>query len=294
MIGASRPPVVECPTPNPLRLFRQGYAPLRQSSFQISKRVEGLVYQQFVAERPQTLGRLQLRTVGGQLHQLQRRPLLQGPDIRSDVPARLIQHQQDLCLTPAHKSFEHTPKRVRVDARSQPELGLAALGTDKTLDVEPLLTRSHHHARTLAVPCPHAAQDGLEPDTVLVHRPAFDRALRLAGSTTAARLAHLGDGVFFKSFLQGSIRFLVTRARCLCCEAQAHEIIPATLIVYLLTPGLLLNPAGDLRSRPRPSIGCLPASRKRASSCCCSSERIVVSPGWAWRRSRSPSGPAPL
>ena len=97
------------------------------------------------------------------------------------VPARLIQHQEQVFLWPdslfAGERREREGKGCGIDRRQEQPTGLAALGLHKPIQIHPLITRSDHgpHAGPLA--CPDAAQDWFETDAVFILTPQFNARL---------------------------------------------------------------------------------------------------------------------
>ena len=97
------------------------------------------------------------------------------------VPARLIEHQEQVFLWPhplfVSESCEREGKGRSIDRRHEKPTGLSAPGMHKPIQIYPLIARSDHgpHAGPLAGP--DAAQDRLETDAVLILTPQFNACL---------------------------------------------------------------------------------------------------------------------
>jgi hypothetical protein len=130
----------------------------------------------FIGERPEPLGGLQLRGVGGQgnevdaLWHLHRLP---------GMPAGPIQDQGNLLLwSRSHipgKGGEHLTEESSGDRREEPPLGLAGGGTHEATDIEPLVALLDRSKRALADGCPDATNERKEPNAMLIGGPELDR-----------------------------------------------------------------------------------------------------------------------
>ena len=60
------------------------------------------------------------------------------------------------------------------DRRQEPPFGVPSGGTDKATDVEPLVALLHGSNRSLPDRCPDPANEGKQPDPMLVRRPELD------------------------------------------------------------------------------------------------------------------------
>ena len=138
------------------------------------------VGQRLIGQWPEMLRRLQFGGVGRQEDEVDAcRDLNRLPG----VPARAIEHQQDLlggtCPHIPSKGGEHLAEDERGDGREEPPLGCPRAGTDEATDIEPLVALLDGGDRPPAFRCPDPPDQGQEPDPMLVGRPEFDLGCRM-------------------------------------------------------------------------------------------------------------------
>jgi len=134
---------------------------------------------------PKGLGRLQLGRVGRQEYEAD----ALGDDERLGVPARTVEDEDDDPVAAgarlASEEREGVLKEVLVDAGREVPEALAGGRRDEGGDVEPLEAVVATGDRALAARRPDPAEDGLQPDAVLVGGEDLDcragMALRLLG-----------------------------------------------------------------------------------------------------------------
>ncbi len=82
------------------------------------------------------------------------------------MPARAVEDEGDALADPGPDG---------ADGRQEEPIRVARRRPDEGVDVGPVVARLDGGDRALAERCPDAAQDRLEADAVLVHRPRLDR-----------------------------------------------------------------------------------------------------------------------
>jgi len=163
----------------------EGNATFSNDGVEVGEGVEVLVDDWFVDVDPKGLGRLQLGRVGRQEHEAD----ALGDDERLGVPARTVEDEDDDPVAAgarlASEEREGVLKEVLVDAGREVPEALAGGRRDEGGDVEPLEAVVATGDRALAARRPDPAEDGLQPDAVLVGGEDLDcragMALRLLG-----------------------------------------------------------------------------------------------------------------
>src|SRR4051795_2501476 len=150
---------------------------------EISKRLEILVGERLIQNRPEVFGGLKLGGVWGQVD---------GPDpirnsqVRRSVPAGVVEPEDDDAIPSrpgltGKQGQEPCEERLRDPVRHIPE-GLARGRLHEGGDVQPLVAVMTHRDRPLTFGRPNPAQDRLQPNAVLIRGPDLDRRGRVLGS----------------------------------------------------------------------------------------------------------------
>ncbi len=157
----------------------EGDAARRLGIFEFVDRGEMAIGQCCVRQRPEVLGWLQLRRIGGQEEQMH---VLGHTQPHTRVPARPVQHEHDLLgRAGAHRLGERRQLRLKerdVDGRGQVEDGPSGGRMDEANEVAPLEPMLDRREGALPVEAPDLVEDRLQPDAVLVNGPEFDLRLR--------------------------------------------------------------------------------------------------------------------
>jgi len=153
---------------------------------------EVLVGEGLVDVDPEGLGRLQLRGVGGQVDEAD---ALGDRQARGGVPAGAVEDEEDDPVGAgarlAGEEREGLGEELLVDAGADVPEALAGGGRDEGGDVEPLEAVVATGDRTLALRRPDPADDGLQPDAVLVGGEDLDRRAGMALRFLRNRLGEL-------------------------------------------------------------------------------------------------------
>ena len=154
-------------------------AAFRHHGVQRAGRLELLVDDRFVYERPQPFSRLQFRRKGWQEHQTD---AVRDTKIRGSVNACVVENQDNAALAfdagLAGERRQHRFEHRLADAIEQVPDCLAAGRLNDGDDVEPEKAMVPERNRTLADRRPDAATDRLQTDAMLVGGPDFNRAAR--------------------------------------------------------------------------------------------------------------------
>ncbi len=163
---------------------------------QFIKVTEWAVHQHFIGERPQVFGWLQRGGVGRQPHHVQPSWDLH---VAADMPTGLIQDKHTLLVTtelPVRgKRAQGEAKHLRVHRRYQQPKGVSRCRLDEGVEIAPLLALLHSRDRALAFARPDPAQERLEADALLIHRPQFELC---RGMRRSHRLDRGGSAVILK------------------------------------------------------------------------------------------------
>ena len=160
-------------------LLHERDAALADNVVEVLDRLEVRVDQRLIDELPQMLGRLQLGTVRGLVHE----PDTVGhAEVFRAVPAGVVDLDDGAPLlagTDRLGKVGEDPLEIRFADVVRDVPHRAAGGRlDKAMNVEPFVAMVAERNRTLAFRRPHAARDRLQADPMLVHRPGFDRRAR--------------------------------------------------------------------------------------------------------------------
>ncbi len=137
-----------------------------------------LVDQRFVRQWPQPFSRLQFWRVG-------RQPFTMQPfwddDFLACVPSSIVFYQDNL-LVPATshrrgKLLQRSAIGAGVDLRHQQPKRFAAVWTDKSVEIQPLVAVLNRHTWSPAFERPYFPKQRFETNPMLVHTPQFDLRL---------------------------------------------------------------------------------------------------------------------
>lgn len=163
------------PPTNDLRMSLEPAATDCLNLLQFLKRVEDAIGKRLIGERPEAFSRLQLGRVGWQKEQM--KPL-RNHQIPTFVPAGLIKHQENVLVWPnllfLCESGQREGEGSSVDGGHEQPTRLSALWLDKPIEMHPLIPLADHRSHSASLACPNAAQDGFEPDAMLILTPEFN------------------------------------------------------------------------------------------------------------------------
>jgi len=142
---------------------------------QLLDRSEMPVEQDRVGQRPEMLGRLQLRGIGGQEEQMD---MLGHPQAHTAMPAGTVEDQDDLFVRasadlPGERGQFHLKERDR-DTRGEMEQGPTRGRMDETHQVAPFEAVADWGEGPLANRRPDASEQRLEAATMFIGRPQLD------------------------------------------------------------------------------------------------------------------------
>jgi hypothetical protein len=190
------PPVERCMACNHLWPRLQLAAALRLDRLELFYVTKMAISQDLIGQRPQPLGGLQLRGVRGQKVQMDSCRRLY---LRAHMPARTVEHEEDLfpwsCADGVGKLSQSDHKRGnRHSGQEQPPCP-ARPRLHEGIEITPLVAMWHNRLWTLSAWAPDAAQDGFEPDAVLVGGPQLHPLL----GVRLLQGVHYGREVFLKA-----------------------------------------------------------------------------------------------
>jgi hypothetical protein len=164
--------------PEALGIGLEGAAAVDEDGLQGVEVGEGPIGDRFIHERPEPFGWLQLGGGGGQEDQIDADGEAQ---VVGDVPAGPIDHQHRPvrgieALIPG-KGGQGQRHGRRVDGGQQAPPTGAGAGTDKAIDIEPLVVARDPRQGTLALRGPDPAQDRQQAQPMFVLGPQTDRGL---------------------------------------------------------------------------------------------------------------------
>jgi len=164
-----------------IRVVSEDTAPLGKNLIELLQGLEVLIDDGLVGQRPQAFGGLDLWRIRRQEHQFN---ALRNHQIRGDVPARAVEHQDDVLVgTGADLGGERRQQRAEqrgIDAVSDEPHDLARGGPDEAVQIEPLIAVMAAGGRTAAARRPDLAQDRLQAEAMFIERPNLDRNRRFA------------------------------------------------------------------------------------------------------------------
>jgi hypothetical protein len=154
------------------------------------------ISQGLIGQRPQTFRRLQFGRVRGQKVQMDSCRHLY---LRAHMPTRTVEHEQDLfpssCPDGVGKLSERDHTRGNRHGGQEQPPRPARPRLHEGIEIAPLVAMLHRRLRALAAWAPDAAEDGFEPDAVLVGGPQ----LHLLLGVRLLHGVHYGREVFLKA-----------------------------------------------------------------------------------------------
>lgn len=191
---------------NEVAVVGEGDAPFGNDRVQVGNGLEVPVDDGLVDMDPECLGRLQLGGVGGQIDDTD----ALGDRERQGVVSGAVEDEDDDPVAPgaglAGEEGEGVLEEVLADAGREVPEALAGGWRDEGGDVEPLEAVVAPGDRTLAFRRPDPAEDGLQPEAVLVGGEDLDRRAGMA-------LRFLGDRLG-KVFLNAACSSGVATSAC--------------------------------------------------------------------------------
>src|SRR5215831_1290490 len=198
MILHAGPPVEECARSDHPLVLRKRDTALADSLVEGLDGLEVAVDERLVDERPQVLGGLQLRTIGGLEHQAD---AVGHGEVLWTVPAGIVELQHDTLVGPGPDRLgevaKHEFEQLLGDAVRDVPHRAASRRLDEARHIEPFEAMMTESDRPLADRRPHPAGNRLQADAMLVRRPDLDFCARM--------LAPLGG--------DGGAEFFLSRAR---------------------------------------------------------------------------------
>ena len=130
---------------------------------ELSECVEMLVHQGRVRQTPQTLGGLQLWSMGRQKHQAD---ALGNPKFPGYMPTRLVEHQHNVFIRShpivSSKRAQDAFKGFDTDLWKYPEVAVSRLRAGKGIQIKPFKAVFHLRHQRFSALGPYFTQDGLE------------------------------------------------------------------------------------------------------------------------------------
>ena len=188
-----RPPFEEGMRSDLVVIVGEDTAALGENLIKFIQRLEVLIDDGLVRQRPQALGGLDLWRVRRQEHQFN---ALRNLQIPGDVPARAIEHQDDV-LVGAGAGLGGERRQQRAEQRGVDAVGdephdLTGGRPDEAVQIEPLVAAVAAGGRPASARRPDLAQDRFQSEAVFVERPDLDRNRRFG----ALELADAGLELF--------------------------------------------------------------------------------------------------
>jgi hypothetical protein len=174
-----RPPFEEGMCFDLIRVVSEDTATLGKNLIEFLEGLEVFIDDGLVRQRPQAFGGLDLGRIRRQEHQFN---ALRNHQIPSDMPARAVEHQDDVLVgAGADLGGERGQERAEqggVDAIGDEPHDLAGGWSDEAVQIKPLIAVMAVGGRTAAAWRPNLAQDRFQAEAVFVERPDFDRDRR--------------------------------------------------------------------------------------------------------------------
>ena len=149
---------------------------------EISKRPEVLVGEGLIEDGPEVFSRLKLGRVWGQVDEPDP---VRDSQVRRGVPAGVVENEHDDAIPSrpslAGKQRQQRGKEQLRDAVREVPKHLARGRLHEGGDVQPLVPVVTERDRPLTLGRPHASDDRLQPEAVLVGSPDLDRFVRVLG-----------------------------------------------------------------------------------------------------------------
>ena len=180
-----------CLSPDEVAVGGEGDAAFGEDGVEIGEGGEVPVDDGFVEVDPESLGGLQFRGVGRQVHQADAFWHGEG----RTVPACPVEHEEDDAVAPrarlAGEEGEGLFEQVLVDAGREVPEALAGGGRDEGGDIEPFEAVVPGGDGALAARGPDPAENRLQPDPVFVGAKDFDGCAGMARGLFDDRLGKL-------------------------------------------------------------------------------------------------------
>jgi len=163
---------------NQCRVSLQPTAAFHLHLLQCVKRSKGAIGQRLIAQWPQAFGRLHLRRIGWQKHQMDP---LGNDELRTGMPPGPVQKEHhafvwaDSCFL--GKESQGLGEDLHIHGRQQQPTCAPALWMHTGVDVHPFVALRHHRFDSPSFQRPDPPQDRLEADTVLIGAPEFHTGL---------------------------------------------------------------------------------------------------------------------
>ena len=175
-----RPPFEEGMCFDLIRVVSEDTATLGKNLIEFIEGLEVFIDDGLVRQRPQAFGGLDLGRIRRQEHQFN---ALRNHQIPSDMPARAVEHQDDVLVgAGADLGGERGQERAEqggVDAIGDEPHDLAGGWSDEAVQIKPLIAVMAVGGRTAAAWRPNLAQDRFQAEAVFVERPDLDRDRRV-------------------------------------------------------------------------------------------------------------------
>lgn len=196
-----------CLPADEVAVFAELDAVVGNDGVELAKGGEAPVGDRLVEVDPERFGGLQLEGIGRQIDEAD---AFGNRQARRGAPAGAVEHEEDDAVAAgaglAGEERERVGEELLVDAGADVPEALAGGGRDEGGDVEPLEAVVAPGDRTLASRRPDPAEDGLQPDTVLVGGEDLDRRVGIARRFLGDRLG--------KVFLNAACSWGVATSAC--------------------------------------------------------------------------------
>jgi hypothetical protein len=239
-----------------IRVVSEDTATLGKNLIEFLQGLEVFIDDGFVRQRPQAFGGLKLWRIRRQEHQFN---ALRNPQILGDVPARAVEHQDDVLVgTGADLGGERRQQRTEqrgVDTVGDEPHDLASGWLNEAIKIKPMVAVMAAGGRTASARRPDLAQDRFQAEAVFVERPDLDRNRRFG----ALEFGDAGLELFLNR--TGSYRLALGlagrgtwRVRSRRRRFQATQVFDTALRRHRATdpPG---DPARHLAPGPQPAVG---------------------------------------
>ncbi len=183
----------EGPGAKPLGVVSQPAALVGDRGFDLIERLEMVVGDHLVGQRPQALGRLKFGRVRRQEHHFD---ALRDFQILRDLPASPVEHEDHALVRTgtnlAGEGRQELAEQGRVHSVGHDPGNLAGRGPDEAEQLQPLEAMVADRFRPAAAGRPDAADHRLQPDPVLIERPDLERGLGIGVLTVLDLLPKAG------------------------------------------------------------------------------------------------------
>ena len=143
--------------------------------FQVHNAGEMAIDERRIGEGPEMFGGLELGRIGWEEVEID---VIGHPQTQTGMPSCAIEDQDDLllrsCSCLARERSELRLEERNIHARREVEQGAAGGRMDEADEIAPFVAVLDRGDGALSLGCPDPAQDGLQANPMLVHRPQFD------------------------------------------------------------------------------------------------------------------------